>query len=88
VVVVAHFLLDNFFALAVVVVEIVHVVNLLMTEYEFVVSIPVVLIDEMGGMATNEAEVEVVGVVVVVKEAIMVAEVVALAEHVGDEFVG
>lgn len=39
-------------------------------------------------MVVEEAEVEVDGVVVVVKEAIMVAEVVALAEHVKDEFVG
>lgn len=84
----AHFVLHNFAAVAVVVAEIVHVVDLLMTEYESVVSVPVVAVAERGGVAAEEAEVEVDGVVVVVEEVVVVAEGAVLAEHAGDEFVG
>lgn len=90
----AHFVLDNFAALVVVVAEIVHAVDLLMTEYEFVVSVPVVAVAERGGVVAEEAEVEVDGVVVVVEEAVVVGEAAVMAEmagvvaHVGDEFVG
>lgn len=83
----AHFVLHNFAAVAVVVAEIVHV-DLLMTEYESVVSVPVVAVAERGGVVAEEAEVEVDEVVVVVEEVVVVAEGAVLAEHAGDEFVG
>lgn len=84
----AQFVLDNFAAVEVVVAEIVNVVDLLMTEYESAVSVPVVAVAERGDVAAEEAEVEVDEVVVVVEEAVVVAEGAELAEHVGDEFVG
>jgi len=90
----AHFVLDNFAAMVVVVAEIVHAVDLLKTEYEFEASVPVVAVAERGGVAAEEAEVEVDGVVVVVEEAVVVAEaaveaeMAGVVEHVGDEFVG
>lgn len=83
----AHFVLDNFAAVEVVVAEIVHV-DLLMTEYESVVSAPVVAVAERRDVAAEEAEVEVDEVVVVVEEAVAVAEGAEQAEHVGDAFVG
>lgn len=90
----AHFVLDSFVAVVVVVAEIVHVVDLLVTEYEFVVSVPMVAVAERGVVAAEEAEVEVAGVVVVVEEAVEVAEAAVVAEMAGvvepvvDEFVG
>lgn len=55
---------------------------------EFLVTVPMVVVAKRGSVATEEAEVEVDRVVVVVEEAIMVTKVVALTKHVRDEFIG